>query len=41
MRFRGKRIRRRHLRKTVWIVITAFAAVAMILGTASSAFLKK
>ena len=40
MRFKGRRIRRRHIRKTVWIAITAFAAVAMIIGTAALAFMK-
>jgi len=37
-KFGKTRFRRRHVRKVVWIAITAFSALAMILGTASPLF---
>lgn len=32
------RIRRRQVRKVGWIVITAFAALAMVIGTVAPSF---
>jgi hypothetical protein len=36
--FGGQRIRRRHVRRLVWVGITAIAALAMIIATAAPAF---
>jgi len=36
--FGQKKIRRRTVRKVVWIAITAVAALAMVLATVGSAF---